>query len=322
MATSTATHDRRAAGLPSRSVARPRTGQTAGKRRDFTGFAFVLPFLIAYGLFLIWPIILGFRMSFYNWSLTGAGTDQFFGLANYRELLADANFWASLRNTILFTVLSTPPLVILALALALLANRAIPARWLFRLAFVAPYLLPVSVVTIIWTWIYQPGFGLINQYLTGIGLNEVNWLGQAGVAMLSIVITTVWWTIGFNFILYLAGLQEIPRDVYEAAATDGAGSWEQLRSITVPLLMPTTLLVFALQLLASLKVFDQIWLMTAGGPNLSTRPIVQYVYEQAFTSYRVGFASAMAYAFFLLILVVSIGQLWLLRRGREGEARG
>ena len=285
------------------------------------GLAFVLPFLLAYGLFLIWPIIQGFRMSFFNWSLTGSGTDEWLGLGNYRETLSDSNFWSSIWHTVLFTLISTPILVVLSLVLALLANRVIPARWLFRLAFFAPYLLPVSVVVLIWNWLYQPGFGLINNYLTRIGLNEVGWLSDTNVAMLSVVIVTVWWTIGFNFVLYLAGLQEIPGDIYEAAALDGATGLEQVRSITLPLLARTTTLILVLQVLASLKVFDQIFLLTNGGPNFSTRPIIQYVYEQGFSTYRVGYASAMSYAFFLLILVVSLVQFGLLSRRRE-QANG
>ena len=304
-------------GAPGRTASLPRAGQGAGERSDLIGLAFVLPFLIAYGLFLIWPIIQGFRMSLFNWSLTGSGTDEFMGLGNYREAFNDANFWSSIWHTILFTLLSTPPLVILSLVLALLANRVIPAKWLFRLAFFAPYLLPVSVVVLIWNWIYQPGFGLINNYLTQLGVGEVGWLSDVDVAMISVVIVTVWWTIGFNFVLYLAGLQEIPADIYEAAALDGATGLEQVRSITVPLLARTTTLILVLQVLASLKVFDQIFLLTNGGPNFSTRPVIQYVYEQGFTTYRVGYASAISYAFFLLILLVSLVQFGLLSRRRE-----
>ena len=302
---------------PGRRAPVHRTEQTARWRSDLAGLGFVLPFLVAYGLFLIWPVIQGFRMSLFNWSLTGSGTSEFLGLSNYREALADPNFWSSIWHTVLFTLLSTPPLVVLSLILALLANRVIPARWLFRLAFFAPYLLPSSVVALIWVWLYQPGFGLINNYLTGLGLNEVGWLSDVDVAMVSIVITTVWWTIGFNFVLYLAGLQEIPPDIYEAAALDGATGLEQVRSITLPLLARTTTLILVLQVLASLKVFDQIFLMTNGGPNFSTRPIIQYVYEQGFTTYRVGFASAMSYVFFLLIIAISLGQFVLLSRRRE-----
>jgi multiple sugar transport system permease protein len=298
---------------------RTRTKGDTERRTDLTEYLFVLPFLIAYGLFLVWPVILGLRMSFFDWSLVGTGTTDFLGLANYRELFSDPDFWASLWHTILFTLLSTPPLVLLAFGLALLANRAIPARWFFRLAFFAPYVLPVSTVALIWVWLYQPGFGLINSYLVSLGLPEVDWLAGENVAMISVVIVTVWWTLGFNFVLYLAGLQEIPEEYYEAAALDGAGSYQQTRYITLPLLSRTTFLILVLQILASLVVFDQIYIMnTQGGLNYTaTRPAIQYIYEQGFTQYRVGFAAAISYVFFVIILVFTIMQFVLSRRRRR-----
>ncbi len=294
--------------------------ETLGRRTDLAGYLFVLPFLLAYFAFLIFPVLLGLRMSFYNASLVGADS-EFLGLANYRELFGDPDFWGSLWHTILFTLLSTPPLVLLSLVFAMLANRAIPARWFFRLSFFAPWVLPSSVVALIWIWLYQPGFGLINGYLTALGLPEIAWLPDENVAMISVVIATVWWTLGFNFILYLAGLQEIPQEVYDAAAVDGAGPLAQVRWITIPLLTRTTILIITLQIFASLNVFDQIYIMnTSGGLNYTaTRPIIQYVYEQGFTSYRVGFASAMSYVFFLLVLVVGLAQFAVSNR-RRGEA--
>jgi multiple sugar transport system permease protein len=224
-------------------------------------------------------------------------------------------------HTVLFTLLSTAPLVILPLALALLVNRVAKGQWLFRLAFFAPYVLPVSVVVLVWNWLYQPGFGLINGYLTKLGFAEVNWLGAEGTAMVSVVIATVWWTLGFNFVLFLAGLQEIPRELYDAAKTDGAKAWQQIRYITLPLLMPTTVLVIVLQVIASLKVFDQIYLLLQGGPNFSTRPAIQYIYENGFTQYRVGYASALSFVFFLLIVAISVLLFAGLRRlqTRTGE---
>jgi multiple sugar transport system permease protein len=297
--------------------------QAAGKkettrgRTDLAGYLFVGPFLIVYAAFLIFPALLGLRMSFYNASLVGADA-QFLGLANFKELFGDPNFWTSLWHTVLFTLLSTPPLVLLSLALALLANRAIPARWFLRLSFFAPWVLPSSVVALIWVWLYQPGFGLINGYLTAIGLPEIAWLPDERVAMISVVIATVWWTLGFNFVLYLAGLQEIPQELYDASAVDGAGALSQVRWITIPLLTRTTILIVTLQIFASLNVFDQIYIMnTQGGLNYTvTRPIIQYVYEQGFTSYRVGFASAMSYVFFVLVLVVGLAQFAVANRGR------
>jgi multiple sugar transport system permease protein len=294
-------------------------GGGRSRRTALTGFAFVLPFLIAYALFLLWPIILGLRMSFFNWSLVGKGTSDFAGLSNYGEALADPAFWTSLWHTILFTIISTPILVVLGLALALLANTVPWGKGFFRLAFFAPYVLPSAVVALIWVWLYEPGFGLISGSLATIGLGNIGWLTSANVAMLSIVITTVWWTIGFNFILYLAGLQEIPKEMYEAASLDGAGTWARLRHVTVPLLARTTTLVLILQVLASLKIFDQIYLMTTGGPNFSTEPIIEYIYDTGFTTYRVGYASAMSYAFFVIILAIS-AVLFLLLNRRGGNA--
>src|SRR5215212_1498395 len=292
--------------------------ETAGGRTELAGYLFVAPFLIAYAAFLIFPVLLGLRLSFYNSSLV-SGDAQFLGLANYKELFGDPDFWLSLWHTVLFTLLSTPPLVILAFALALLANRAIPARWFFRLSFFAPWVLPSSVIALIWVWLYQPGFGLINSYLISLGLPEVDWLAGENVAMISVAIATVWWTLGFNFVLYLAGLQEIPEEYYEAAALDGAGSYQQTRYITLPLLSRTTFLILVLQILASLVVFDQIYIMnTQGGLNYTaTRPAIQYIYEQAFTQYRVGFAAAISYVFFVIILVFTIMQFVLSRRRRR-----
>jgi multiple sugar transport system permease protein len=256
-------------------------------------------------------------MSLYNASLVSSDS-QFLGLANYRELFGDPDFWISLWHTVLFTLLSTPPLVLLSLIFALLANRAIPARWFFRLSFFAPWLLPSTVIALIWVWLYQPGFGLINSYLVTLGLPEVAWLPDERVAMISVVIATVWWTLGFNFVLYLAGLQEIPQEIYDASAVDGAGPLSQVFWITIPLLARTTILIVTLQIFASLNVFDQIYVMnTSGGLNYTaTRPIIQYIYEQGFTSYRVGFASAMSYVFFLLVLVVGLAQFAVANRRR------
>jgi multiple sugar transport system permease protein len=287
-------------------------------RTDLSGILFVLPFLIIYAIFLIWPVILGLGISFSNWTI-GIGALQFLGLANYAELFSDPAFWSSLGTTILFTIISTPLLVIIALGLALLVNRAIPAQGLFRTIFFAPFILPASVVALIWNWLYQPGFGLINAALTAVGLKEVGWLSNPQVALLSVVILTVWWTVGFNFILYLAGMQQIPQELQEAARIDGAGVWARIRWVTLPLLSRFTSLIIILQVIASLQLFTQAYLLFNGGdgPNFSTRSVIQYIYDSGFTSFRIGFASAMTYIFFILILVVSLVQFSLLTRQRR-----
>ena len=282
-------------------------------RRVRSGWLMTTPFFVLYFLFLLWPVISAAWKSLFSDSLAG-GSSNWRGLGNYGELIGDSDFWWAMWHTLWFTVLSSVPLVILPLALALLVNRVAKGQWLFRLAFFAPYVLPVSVIVLIWQWLYQPGFGLINGYLTKIGLEEVNWLGAQGTAMIAVVIATVWWTLGFNFVLFLAGLQEIPRDLYEAAALDGAGPWQQIRRITLPLLMPTTVLVIVLQVIASLKVFDQMYLITQGGPNFHTRSILQLVYDEGFTNYRIGYASAVSMLFFVVVLAVSAIWFWLVRK--------
>jgi multiple sugar transport system permease protein len=294
-----------------------RTARRRG-RPDRSGWLMISPFFLIYVLFLLWPVVGALWSSLFDSSL-GVTDSGWRGLGNYGELLGDGDFWAAMWHTLLFTLLSTPPLVILSLGLALLVNRALPAQWLFRLAFFSPYVLPVSVVVLLFNWMFQPGFGLINGTLTSIGLSEVNWLGSEGTAMFSVVILTVWWTFGFNFVLYLAALQDIPGEIYDAAATDGASTWQQTRWITIPLLIPTTMLVIVLQVVASLKVFDQIYLLLQGGPNYSTRPAVQYVFESAFTQYRVGYASALSIVFFLAIIAVSLLLFAVQRRVQRGR---
>jgi multiple sugar transport system permease protein len=284
----------------------PRTGRVA--------FLFTAPFFVLFVAFLFWPVISAVRTSLLHDSLVGPAS--WAGLNNYTDLLSDSTFWAAMWHTALFTLLSVPPLVLLPLGLALLVSRVRRMQWLYRLAFFAPYVLPVSVIVLLWNWMYQPGFGLINSYLVSLGFSEVNWLGQPGVAMISAVIATVWWTLGFNFVLYLAGLQEIPRELYEAAATDGATPGQQLRRITLPLLSSTFVLVTVLQVIASLKVFDQIYLLQAGsaGPQDSTRPAIQLIYETGFTQYRIGYASAMSFVFFVVVVVITVISLRLVRR--------
>ncbi|GCF11883.1 carbohydrate ABC transporter permease [Dictyobacter arantiisoli] len=297
-----------------------RTNNRKRWRTDLTGWLFVLPFLLIFIIFLVWPVIFGFRMSFFNWTIGGNGSSHFLGLANYQELMGDGAFWKALGVTLIFTVISTPILVVLALGLALLVNRAIPAQALFRTIFFAPFILPVSVVTLIWSWIYQPGFGLIDGTLTNLGLSEIQWLTDPTIAMIAVIILTIWWTVGFNFVVYLAGMQQISPELYEAASIDGAGTWARIRYLTIPLLNRFTSLIVILQVIASLQLFTQTYLLTSGGPNYSTRSVIHYIYDTGFTSFRLGYASAMSYVFFVIILVVAVSQFALVsRQSRKGR---
>jgi len=316
MATPTVQHGA-AASPPTSASHAPRGGGAVRHERAAIGF--LAPFVLLYLLFIIGPAIYGLVMSFFNTSLVKPGLASFAGVHNYTQALTSSDFWSSLWHTIWFTVLTTPPLIVLAFVLALLADRFGRGRWFFRLAFFAPYVMPSAVVALIWVWIYTPGLGLLEAGMGRLGLTAPNWLGDPGWAMPSLAMTTVWWTLGFNFILYLAGLQEISRELYEAAAIDGAGPWQAIRYLTIPLLGRTTTLVAVLQVIASLKVFDQMYIMTAGGPNFATRSILQYVYDEGFTNFRIGYASAVSMLFFLVVLAVSA--VWFrLVQGQEKEA--
>jgi multiple sugar transport system permease protein len=310
VSTSTPTVDSPRAGTLARAGTAPRRMPDQGK----PAMAFIAPFLILYLAFIIGPALYGLVMSFFNTSLVKPGLSSFAGFGNYAEALSDPDFWSSLGHTVWFTVLTVPPLILTAFVLALLADRVARGRWFFRLAFFMPYILPSAVVALIWIWIYTPGLGLLEAGLSKIGVTAPIWLGDATWAMPSLALTTLWWTLGFNFVLYLAGLQEIPRELYEAAATDGASQWQQIKSITIPMLARTTTLVAVLQVIASLKVFDQMYLMTGGGPNFATRSLLQYVYDQGFTNYRIGYAAAVSMLFFLIVLAVSAVWFILVRR--------
>jgi multiple sugar transport system permease protein len=290
-------------------------GADEGKQtRGTGGGSFLAPFVVLYVLFIIGPAVYGLVMSFFNTSLVQPGLSTFAGLANYADALASASFWSSLWHTIWFTILTTPPLIILGFVFALLADRVGRGRWFFRLAFFAPFVMPSAVVALIWVWLYTPGLGLLEAGLGWFNISAPDWLGDPTWAMPSLAITTIWWTLGFNFVLYLAGLQDIPHELYEAATIDGASPWQQIRSITIPLLGRTTTLVAVLQVIASLKVFDQMYIMTEGGPNFATRSILEYVYDEGFTNYRVGYASAVSMLFFVVVLAVSAVWFWLVRK--------
>ncbi|MFD9697556.1 carbohydrate ABC transporter permease [Lentzea sp. NPDC059081] len=301
--------------------ATPSTTDTASTakppRANGAPWLFLAPFGLLYLLFVLGPAAYGFVLSFFDTSLVKPGLGDAVGFGNFAELLTGADFWAALWNTVLFTLYTTPPLVVLSLVLAVLVNRVGRGNRLFRFAFFLPYILPSATVALIWIFILTPDSGGLATVLSSVGVDPPSWLGDPDWAMASVAGVTLWWTLGFNFVLYLAGLQDIPRELYEAAAIDGASPWQQTTRITVPLLGRTTALVTALQLIASLKVFDQIYLMTMGAAD--TRPVLEYVYDTGFTDYRVGAASAASMLYFLLILLVS--GLWLLATRRREVTR-
>ena len=294
-----------------------RRSRPAGENQG--GWLFATPFLVLYVLFLIGPVVIGLVISLFNTATVKSGLGNWVGTANYAAVLKSSDFWQSMWHSVLFTLLTTPPLVLLPLLFAIFAARISRSRWFFRLAFFAPYVVPSSVVCLIFAFMYTPQTGLISKLFSGVGLSAPNFLGSTSGAWLAVTLLTLWWTFGFNFILYTAAIQDIPEETYEAAAVDGASPWQQIRSITIPMLRSTSSLVLILQILASLKVFDQIYILLSGGPNESTRPVIEYIYDTGFTSYRGGYASAATMVYFVILVVVSAG--WaLIRRGRNRAA--
>ncbi|MFI9543168.1 carbohydrate ABC transporter permease [Streptomyces sp. NPDC052016] len=290
-------------------------GATVRRRQVFQhGGWFVAPFLVLFALFVIWPLLRGVWLSFTDANISGEGA-SFVGLDNYREALKDQLMWDALGHSAYFTLLVVPCITVLAFLLAMLAHNIERGAWLWRLCFFAPFLLPSTVAANLWQWLFNIGTGMVNHVL-GI---DTPWLTDKSYAMLAIVIETLWWTVGFSFLLYLAALQGIPGHLYEAAKLDGANAWHRMVHITLPLLRNITGLVIALQILASLQLFDQaVVMMDFGpGPENSTRSFVQYTLEQGFTSYRVGYASAISVIFFVLIAAVALGRMWLLRNREE-----
>jgi multiple sugar transport system permease protein len=291
----------------------------APKDQNKAGWLFSAPFLLFYLAFLIGPVVIGLVISLFNTTTVKSGLGSFVGLSNYGDVLSSGDFWASMWHSVLFTLLTTPLLVLLPLLFAILASRIARGRWFYRLAFFAPYVVPSTAVCLIFAFMYTPQTGLVTNAFGWFGLTAPNFLGSTSGAWFAVVLLTLWWTFGFNFILYTAAIQDISEEVYEAASIDGAGPWQQIRSITVPLLAPTMSLVLILQVLASLKVFDQIFVLLAGGPNYTTRPVIQYIYDTGFTSYRGGYAAAATMVYFLVLVLVAA--TWaLVRRGRKAAA--
>jgi multiple sugar transport system permease protein len=265
----------------------------------------------------LWPIVHGFWISLHNWSSIG-GNPTFVGTQNYERILQDALFWRAFGNTVLFTALATPSLIVLGMALALVLNRSLPGGGIFRTLFYLPNMLSVSVISLIFVAVLTAdSSGLINNVLANLGIAPIPFLLNQQTAMPSIALAAVWWTVGFNMLILLAGLQNIPSDVLDAARVDGADGWRQFVWITLPLLRRPLMLVTILQFIACFQVFGLVDVMTRGGPGGATRSLVYYLFERAFTNSQLGYGSAIASILFLMLFVVSILQLRFFRRQED-----
>ena len=346
-------------------------------RDTIDGYLFLLPFLVVYIAFLVFPVFQAVFMSFFDWDLLAMDNRSFIGAGNYVKMLwgrnmtwdlqqlwpwrlagfaavawlwwgvardrfqarsavigtvlgllifgglmgihplegdgrwNDAIFWSSLGNTIEFVLLSTPLIVGIGLLLALVLNGTGRFTGVFRTIFFAPYVFSVSVLTLIFGFLLNPDRGILAAFLANFGVEPIPWLTDPDLAMPAIVMATLWWTVGFNMVLFLAGLQDIDPSLYEAADLDGAGTWAKFRYITLPGLQRTMLLVVILQVIASFQIFGQVFIMTRGGPGGATRVLIQHIYESGFRDFDLGYASAMSIFLFLLMFVISFFQFRL-----------
>jgi multiple sugar transport system permease protein len=276
--------------------------------RDWRGLFFVAPFVLLYSLVLLFPLFRGLWLSFNQVDLFGRG--HFIAAGNYARLIRDPIFHASLINTFEVTLMIVPLLTVLALALALALNRATNGAAIFRGIFFASAVLSVTIVTLIWRFVLAPDAGLLGYIWTALGWTPLPFLSDVHLALPALAITTIWWSVGFPMLLFLAGLQQIPGDMYEAAALDRASRWTTLWRITVPALRRTILLVIMLQTAAQLQMFGQSQLLTAGGPSGASRTAVLFLFETAFAQWQLGYASAAAEVLFLIILAVTVTQYW------------
>ena len=285
---------------------RAKTKNRLQRRWNFWGYLFILPNFLGFLLFMLVPIIMALVFSFTNYDVISQM--DFVGINNYVGLFTDDQFITSLLNTLWFAVLTVPTGVILALLLAVLFNRQIRGISIFRTFVFIPVITSMVAVSLVWSMLYEDNAGLLNTLLGYVGLGPVHWLTDTNIAMISIAIMSVWKGLGYNMTIFLAGLQGVPGELYEAATIDGATARQKFMKITVPMIAPTTYFVTLMALIGSLQVFDQVWIMTQGGPVDATKTVAMYLYQYGFQFYKMGYACAAAYVLFILVFIVSLIQ--------------
>jgi multiple sugar transport system permease protein len=312
----------RLAGPPARpgpSGAAHRAGRTRVRETSpFTPWLFLTPYLLLFGAFVIVPVIYGLWISLHDYDYTLPGK-PFVGIDNYVKLFTSDSvtagpFWTSMRATAIFMVLSVPLLLVIPLAVALVMHERFPGRNLFRAVYFAPYVLGVAVVTVLWRFLLDRNIGVVNHYLGILGLpDETPWLTSVPEAWVALVGVTVWWTLGFNAVIYLAGLQDIPGELYEAAKIDGANRWQSFWHVTLPGLRPVLSFVTMITIIASANMFGQSFLMTQGQPGRQTRTAIYQIAETGLRNFSMGDAAAMSYVLTFLLMLLSVAVFRLFR---------
>jgi len=280
---------------------------------NWKALAFFLgPALVAIFVFFFIPVLSAFVISFTDFDIYALGNlsnARFIGLRNYTQLFEDPLFWIALRNTLFFVILAGPLSVAVSLFAALILNaKLVKFKSIFRLTYFMPVVTTLIAVAIVWRFIYHPRFGLLNYLLSFFQINPVDWLGDPFWAMPAIVLMSVWKNFGYNMIIFIAGLNNIPSDLYEAATIEGASWWQQFRSITLPMLLPTTLFISLITMIGYFQLFAEPYIMTQGGPLNKTLSIVQYMYQEGFRWWNMGYSAAIAFVLFFIIFLGSVIQ--------------
>nr|WP_325208568.1 sugar ABC transporter permease [Salinibacterium sp.] len=307
-----------------RDVSRAPRSRRGGVAHRLTPWFFLLPYLVLFGGFVVLPAVLGLWISLHRWDYT-MPVQPFVGIENYIALFNPESrtsglFWNSMRATGIFTLFSVPLLLVIPLGVALLMNRKFPGRNFFRAIYFAPYVLGVAVIGVMWRYLLDNNIGLVNYMLGTVGLpDDTAWTTSVPAAWVALVGVTVWWTLGYNSVIYLAALQDVPAELYEAAKVDGANKWQQFVHVTLPGLRPILSFVTIITLIASANMFGQSYLMTEGGPGRETRTAIYQIAETGLRNFQMGSAAAMSYVLTLFLIVLSVIVFWLFRERKEKQ---
>ncbi len=285
----------------------------AGTREARAAYLFMLPSLVILVVFVFWPIVQSFLLSFYHWSF-GSSVEKWAGLDNYQRLIPDPRVWNAFRNTLYYASVTVPVGMVLALALAIALNRKLPGRGLLRSAFFLPVIGSFAIIAIIWSFLFDPDIGLLAYWLHALGMPVTGWLRDPDWAMPVVIFVSIWKNLGFNMVIFLAGLQGISENLYEAARVDGASAWQSFWKITLPMLRPTTLFVLVISVIGAFQVFDPVYVLTpGGGPLHSTETVVSYIFHQGIELIDISYASTIGVILFLIVFVLTLFQLRILR---------
>lgn len=276
-------------------------------------YFFLAPAMISIFVFFFIPVIAAFIISFTDFDIYSLGNYRnlrFIGLKNYSDLLSNELFWTSLKNTFYFVIAASPLSIVVSLGAAMILNsKLVKLKGIFRLSYFIPVVTTLVAVAIVWRFIYHPRFGMLNYLLSFIGIDPIDWLGDPFWAMPSIILMSIWKNFGYNMIIFIAGLQNIPEHLYEAAILEGANGWQQFKKITLPMLAPTTIFISIITMIGNFQLFAEPYVMTQGGPLNKTLSVVQYMYQEGFRWWNMGYSASIAFVLFIIIFAGTVLQL-------------